>query len=136
MSIFTRARKAWAMVAVTVLTFLYTAFDEGMTSAEWVLVLSTGLGAFGTYVVDNLDVGIARYAKAIVAFLLPALGIAAVQITDGLTPQEWIEALLAGAAGVGLVAGLRNPGYQFSHKDTVGAAARRTPSGPQPGDQY
>lgn len=134
MSIFTKNRKAWAMVAVAVLTFLYTAFDEGMTPAEWVLVISTGLGAFGTYVVDNLDVGIAHYAKAIVAFLLPALGVTAAQIMDGLTPQEWIEAILAGAAGVGLVAGLRNVGYRFAHRDTVGAAVRR--SGPQPGDQY
>lgn len=111
--------KAWAMVAVAVLTFAYTAWDDGMTPAEIVLTVSVFVGAASTYVFDNIATGVGRYAKGIAAFLMPALGVVAAQIMDGLTPQEWIEAILAGAAGVGLVVGIGNRGYVFATKSRV-----------------
>lgn len=120
MKVFLENRKAWLMVLVAVLTYVYGALDEGMTPNEWVLTLSTLVGAFSVYVVDNLDTGIGHYAKAVVSFLMPALGVVAAQILDGLTPQEWIEAVIAGAAGVGLVAGVGNANYRFSTKARAG----------------
>lgn len=119
MRFFLGYKKAWAMVAVAVLTYVYTALDEGLTPAELVLVISTFVGAAATYVFDNMATGIGRYAKAIAAFLMPALGVVAVQIVDGLTPQEWIEAIIAGAAAVGLVGAVGNANYRFATKPRV-----------------
>lgn len=127
MDVILENKKAWGMVLVAVLTYVYGALDEGMTPTEWVITVSTLVGALAAYVFTNLSTGIGRYAKAIAAFLLPALGVVAAQITDGLTPQEWIEAIIAGAAAVGLVAGLGNQGYVFASKSLISRS--REPGG-------
>ena len=135
MDVFLKNRKAWAMVAVAVLAYLYTALTNGMTPAEWTIVVSTAVAALGTYVVPNLETGLGRYAKTAVAFLLPALGVATAQIAGGLSPQEWIEAILAGAAGVGLVASLGNVKYVVAVKRQT--IAQAVGSGQvRPSDQF
>jgi MFS family permease len=132
-----RNKKAWALVGLAVLTYLYTALNGGMTPVEWVIVASTLVTAFGAYITPNLAEGPGRLAKAIVAFLVPALGVVAAQVLDGLSPQEWIEAIIAGAGGIGLVAGLGNKGYVFAVKrPTVDQAVASGAAGPDslPGD--
>lgn len=132
MDIFNKNRKAWVLVGLAVLAYLYTALNRGMTPEEWTIVVSTAVAALGAYVVPNMDTGIGRYAKTVVAFLVPALAVVTAQISGGLTPQEWIEAILTGAAAIGLTAGVGNPGYVFAVKrptvgQAVGSGAVRPP---------
>jgi hypothetical protein len=112
--------KAWALVAVAVLTYVYAALtDGGVDSQEWVVIVYTAVGAIGVYVVPNLSTGVGRFAKGAVAFLTAGLAALQVAVQGGLTLAELIEVLLAGAAAVGLTVGIRNPGYAFASKTGV-----------------
>jgi hypothetical protein len=111
------ALKAWGMVLVAVLAYLYAALtDGGVDSQEWVVVVYTGIGAVVVYVVPNMSAGIGRYAKAVAAFATAGLAVLQVTIEGGLTTAETIEVLLAGAAAIGLVVGTENKGYVFLPK--------------------
>lgn len=118
------ALKAWGMVLVSALTYVYAALtDGGVDNREWVVVAYTVVGAIGVYIVPNLDAGPGKYAKSAVAFLTAGLAALQVVVQGGLTTAEMIEVLLAGAAAVGLVAGVKNFGYRFAVKrPTVGEA--------------
>jgi hypothetical protein len=131
MNPFTRYRKAVLMVLLTIAAFLYGALTDGMSDNEWVLTASAGVGAVGVWLVPNLDDGIAYWTKGIVAFASPALGVIAIQITGGLTAQEWLEALLVGAAAVGLVVPFGNGPKElaFHPAVTTRTAVRRHNAG-------
>ncbi len=107
--------KAWGMVAVAVLTGVYAALtDGGIDRTEWVVVINTAVGALVVWVVPNWAAGPAHFAKTVAAFASAGLTVLAVVIVGGLTQAELIEVILAGAAAIGLTAGVENKGYRFT----------------------
>lgn len=69
--------------------------DDVITLDEAVNLSIVSLGAFGTYLVPNLDEGPGRYAKMIVGALTAGAVLLASITTDGITLGEW---LMVGAA--------------------------------------
>lgn len=113
--------KAWLQFSIAVLTGIYAQLtDGGIDTQEWVVVAGIGVGAFGVYVVGNFKDGVARYAKGVVSFLTAGLSVLYVVIPGGLTTAETIEVLLAGAAAIGLVVGVRERGYLFGIRGSRG----------------
>lgn len=127
------AAKTWAMVGVAVLTAVYAALtDNGIDQREWLVIIGTGVGAFGVYIVPEMESGIARGAKTVVAFISAGLPVLYVVIDGGLTTAEVIEVVLAGLAAIGLVAGFGNQGYRYAVKrSTVGQAVASGEAGPR-----
>lgn len=122
-------RKMWFQLLAAVAAAVWAALTDSatgdaITTAEWIVIATMAVGAFGVQIVPNLDEGIGRYAKGVVSFLTAALPALSLVIAGGLTTAEVLEVLLVGAAAVGLVVGVPNPGYVFAHKDTVGSVAR------------
>lgn len=124
--------KAWGQLGVAILAAIYAALtDNNIDTQEWIVVVGTGVGAFGVWVVPNLAEGIGRYAKGIVSFMTAGLPVLYVVIPGGLTQAETIEVVLAGLAAIGFVVGKSNPGYVFAVKrPSVGAAVRDGAAGP------
>lgn len=115
--------KAWAQFAVAVVTAIWAALtDNGIDTQEWVVIAGTAVGAFGVYVVTNLDSGIGYFAKGAVSFLTAGLSVLYVVVPGGLTTAEILEVVIAGAAAIGLVVGVGNPGYRFATKARALAA--------------
>lgn len=114
--------KAWAQLGVAILAAVYAALtDNNIDTQEWIVIAGAGVGAFGVYIVANLAVGIARYAKGFVSFFTAGLPVLYVVIPGGLTQAETIEVVLAGLAAIGLVVGLGEKGYTYARKNpTVG----------------
>jgi DhnA family fructose-bisphosphate aldolase class Ia len=109
--------KAWGMVLVAVLTYVYAALTNGgVHKQEVAVIVSTAIGAFVVYVVPNLSAGVGRWAKTIAAAATSGLATLEVVIAGGLTTAELIEVVLAAAAAVGLTAGIKNAGYAFASK--------------------
>lgn len=121
--------KAWGQLLVAILAAVYAALTDSstanaVTTQEWIVVVGTAVGAAGVWVVPNLSVGIARYAKAIVSFLTAGLPVLYVVIPGGLTQAETLEVVLAGLAALGVVVTVGNKGYQFAAPQNVPRYAR------------
>jgi hypothetical protein len=116
--------KTWAMLGVAVVAAIYAALtDGGIDQQEWIVIAGTAVGSFGVYIVPNMDVGLAHFAKGAVSFLTAGLAVLYVVVQGGLTQAEVIEVVLAACAAIGLTTGLENKGYVFAVKrPTVGQA--------------
>ena len=102
---FAKYRKAVALVAVAVATFLVSALTNNVISAdEWLITAGVLVSAVGTYVVPELPEGVAGSAKTIVTFLVTGFAAAVPLIDGGLTVAEVLTILLAAAAAIGLSA--------------------------------
>lgn len=100
---FAKYRKAVALVAVAVATFLVSALtDDTVSAAEWILFGGVAVSAAGTYVVPELPSGIASAAKTVVTFLVTGFAAAVPLIAGGLTVAEVLTILIAAAAAIGL----------------------------------
>jgi peptidoglycan/LPS O-acetylase OafA/YrhL len=96
--------KAILYVALAAVTVLVTALTDNHVSVEELLNLAIVLlGAIVTYLVPNLDEGVRRYAKGIVACLTAALVALASFLTGGVTLSEWMQVVVAALAAVGVV---------------------------------
>lgn len=102
--------KALGLVAVIVATFVASILTDGITPAEWSLVAAEAFAAVGVHIVPNLATGVAGYAKTVVTFLVTGSTALALVVDQGVTGAELLEVLIAAAASIGLVAGLRNHG--------------------------
>lgn len=102
--VFAKYRKAVGAVAVTVAAYVVSLATDGITAQEGVLIAGVGVSAVSVAIVPNLDAGIAKVAKTIIAFLLAGLTVAAAVIVGGLTGAEWVEILVAAFAAVGVTA--------------------------------
>ena len=120
--------KMWMQLLAAVAAAVWAALTDdatrdAITPAEWIVVATMAVGAFGVQIVPNMDAGIAKYAKGVVSFLTAALPALALAIAGGLTNAEMIEVLLVGAAAVGLVISFGDKGYVFATKRTVNVTA-------------
>lgn len=120
--------KMWMQLLAAVAAAVWAALTDdatrdAITPAEWIVVATMAVGAFGVQIVPNMDTGIAKYAKGVVSFLTAALPALALAIAGGLTNAEMIEVLLVGAAAVGLVISFGDKGYVFATKRTVNVTA-------------
>lgn len=100
--------KSIVMVAAAGLAIFTSANTDGNVSpAELVTIIIAILGAIPVYFIPNLPTGVAKYAKAFVAFGLAAaqavvLIVATSQDWSGVTSNDWLTVLLAGLAAIGL----------------------------------
>jgi hypothetical protein len=113
--------KAWAQLGVAILTAVYAALTDAVngdniTDREWIVIASTGVGAFVVWIVPNLETGIAKYAKGFASFATAGLPVLYVVIPGGLTQAETIEVILAGLAAIGFVVGFGEKRYTFARK--------------------
>lgn len=120
-------KKAWAQLFVAILAGVYAALTDSatgdaITTQEWIVIGGTAVGAFGVWVVPNLDVGIGKYAKGFVSFMTAGLAVLYVVIPGGLTTAETLEVVITGLAAIGLVVGVGNKGYKFATARSVNAA--------------
>jgi hypothetical protein len=97
-------RKAAAVVAVTVLTFVASVATGGIDPHEWVLIAGVAVNAVGVAVVPNLDSGVGAVAKSVVSFLLAGLTVLATAVLGGLDAAELVEVVVAALAAVGVTA--------------------------------
>lgn len=116
--------KMWIQLGGAVVVAIWAALTDdatrdAITPAEWIVIATMAVGAFGLRIVPNLDEGIAKYAKGVVSFLTAALPALALAIAGGLTTAEMLEVLLVGAAAVGLVVGVGEKGYVFASQKHV-----------------
>ncbi|WP_382307261.1 hypothetical protein [Herbiconiux sp. UC225_62] len=96
--------KSILLIIASAVTILVAALsDNVVTIAELVNVGIAIITAVGVYLVPNLDQGVARYFKFIVAILGAALTALASVLSNGVTTAEWLQILLAGLAAVGVV---------------------------------
>lgn len=117
--------KAWSQLVVAIVAAVWAALTDSatgdrITDQEWIVIAGFTVSAFGTWLVPNMDAGIAHYAKGFVSFMTAGLPVLYVVIPGGLTNAEMLEVLLAGAAAIGLAVGLKNSGYAFARKTTAG----------------
>lgn len=116
--------KAVAQFAVAIVAAIWAALTDSATAnaitpQEWAVVGTMAVGSFGVWIVPNLSEGVGRYAKGVVSFMTAGLPVLYVVLPGGLTNAELLEVLLAGAAAIGLVTGLKNPGYRWALKPGV-----------------
>jgi len=117
--------KAWGQLAVAILTAVYAALTDGSIDVqEWIVVAGTAVGAFGVWLVPNLEGGVSHYAKGFVSFMTAGLPVLYVLIPGGLTQAETIEVVLAGLAAIGFVVGKGEKGYPFARQVSVGQVTR------------
>lgn len=123
-----RYAKALAAVLVAIATAVVAALtDSAFTAQEGVIVAGVGVSAVGVAIVPNLTAGPAAYAKAAVAFLGAGLGALAVLMVGGLTLAEVLEALIAAAGAVGVVAAVPNRDALIFPLDRGGVLSTRQP---------
>lgn len=85
-----------AQIAGVILAAIAAALVDGLlTPDEAVNLALLSLGAIATYLVPNLDAGVGRYLKLIIAAIAAGLTLLASSLTDGVTLAEW---LMIGAA--------------------------------------
>lgn len=101
---FAKYRKAVGQVAVTVLLFVATVLTGGVDAHEWVLIAGVTISALNTALVPELDAGIGAIAKSASTFLLAGLTVVATAALGHMGATEWIEAVVAALAAVGVTA--------------------------------
>jgi uncharacterized membrane protein YqgA involved in biofilm formation len=94
--------RAIAQVLVTVGALIVTLATDGITPNEAIIITGVGVSAVSTVIVPNLNAGVAVIAKTISTFLLAGLAVLAAAVLNGLTPTEVVEAIVAGAAAIGV----------------------------------
>lgn len=100
-----RYAKAFVAVATAVIAVLVTALTDNVVTVSEVLGISIAfLTAVGVYLVPNLEAGVGRWAKAIVAVVGTAVQAAAPLVDGGWTTSSWLLVALAalGALTVGI----------------------------------
>lgn len=105
-----RLRKAVALVAVAIGTFVASILTGGITPEEWAMVAAVGLSSAGVYIVPELPTGAASVAKTALTFLVTGATTLALVVSGGLTGAEMLEVILAACASIGLVAVVPNVG--------------------------
>jgi len=91
--------KYLAQIVAVILAAIAAALVDGLiTPDEAVNLALLSVGAVATYLVPNLEAGVGRYAKLIIAAVTAGLTLLASSITDGVTLAEW---LMIGAAVLG-----------------------------------
>lgn len=93
---------AMALGAIATLVIPLVTTDHALSPVEWINFGIAVLAVISTYVIPNLDITIARYAKQIIAGLLAVLTLVPDLIGSGFTLSEWLQvlAVFLGAAGV------------------------------------
>lgn len=95
--------KAAAMVAATVASAIVAALtDQEITSIEWFNIAVAGIGAISVGIVPNLDAGVGKYAKAVVAVALAVVTLAADLVDGGMSTSEWWQLAIAAFGAVGV----------------------------------
>jgi hypothetical protein len=109
MNIFTTATglaghaKSLIYVFLAAVAFLATAAsDDALTNEEVLNLTVVVLGAVLVYWVPNLKAGVGRWLKMIIAFAIAGIVAGLSFLTDGVTPSEWMQIILAAFAGVGV----------------------------------
>jgi len=100
-----RYAKAFVAVATAVLAVLVTAVtDDVVTTSEALGISVAFLTAVGVYLIPNLEAGVGRWAKAIVAVAGTAVQAAVPLVDGGWTTSSWLLVALAalGALTVGI----------------------------------
>jgi hypothetical protein len=96
--------KSILLVIASAVTILVAALsDNVVTVPELINVGIAIVTAVGVYFVPNLEAGVARYFKFIVALLGAALTALASFVSDGVTAAEWLQILLSALAAIGVV---------------------------------
>jgi hypothetical protein len=96
--------KSLVYVALALIGFAITAVaDNVITTEELLNGLVVVLGAFVVYLIPNLPAGVAKYSKAIVAFGIAGVVALLSFLSGGVTLAEWLQVIVAAAAGVGVV---------------------------------
>lgn len=97
--------KSW-LAAVGAVASLLVAFlsDNTITLHEWILLGGSFAVAVNMFVVPNLDAGLSKYAKAVVAAVIALFSILLVVIPGGVSTAEWIQVGIAVAAAIGIPA--------------------------------
>lgn len=108
--------KPLGMVAATILSAVVAALtgDQALSPTEWLNVALVAVGAVGTAVVPELDKGIARYAKPLVAVGAAVLTLATNLIIGGVDLSEWLQLAIAGLGALGISA---LPGRKHQRRD-------------------
>jgi hypothetical protein len=93
---------AMSLGAIFALVLPLVTTDHALSPVEWINFGIAVLAVISTYVIPNLDITIARYAKQIIAGLLAVLTLVPDLIGTGFTLSEWLQVLVVflGAAGV------------------------------------
>lgn len=100
--------KSIVMVIAAGLGILTAALtDNVVTPLEFVNIAIAIVAAGGVYLVPNLPLGVAKYAKTLVALIGAALTALVLIIGDAtsfaeVTPSNWLAVALAGLAAIGL----------------------------------
>jgi hypothetical protein len=87
--------------------FVAASTDNVVSPVEYTNIGLGILTAIGVYLIPNLQSGVAKYAKTIVAFggaAVTALAVVVANAADwnGVTQNDWLGVLLAGLAAIGL----------------------------------
>lgn len=97
--------KGIAAVGATVIAAIAAALaDDNFTRVELINTMIVACSAVGVVIVPDLEAGVARHAKAIVAGLGAALALLVTLISDGVSASEWLQVLVAGLAALGIPA--------------------------------
>lgn len=95
--------KSITYIALTALSFLVTAFADNNLSTEELINLGVVvIGAIVVYALPNLPNSVAAYAKSGAAFATAGLVALLSFLSDGVSPTEWMQIILAAFAAVGV----------------------------------
>ncbi|WP_066041881.1 hypothetical protein [Herbiconiux solani] len=112
----TYAKSILTIIASAVTILIAALSDNVVTVPELVNVAIAIVTAVGVYLVPNLDDGLARYFKFIVAILGAALTALASVLTDGVTGAEWLQIFLAALAAIGVAVVPNAPAEPYDAK--------------------
>lgn len=90
--------------AIAALVVPLVSTDHALSPVEWLIFGTAVLQAISTYLVPNLDVTIARYAKQIIAGLLAVFTLVPDLFGNGFTLSEWLQVLFVFLGAVGVIA--------------------------------
>jgi hypothetical protein len=124
-----RYLKFAAQVAATVLAALATALfgDNNLDVPELINVGILGLGAVAVLGAGNLPAGVWAHSKGLVSAATAVLVLLSSVWTDGVSPAEWAQLVLAALGAVGVFA-LRGP--QVYGPDDLARASAAVREGP------
>lgn len=99
---------ALAQVFVAILAGIVTALaDDQFDTSELINVTIIGLGAVAVWFVPVLDARWGKWTKIATSVLIAALALLVSFLSDGVTPSEWLQVILAGFGAVGIAVGPR-----------------------------
>lgn len=94
--------KAIVQVVITILVALAAVWTGGVTAVEWVNVAIVGVTALNVFAAPNVPG--AAYTKSILAAAGAVLVVLTSAITGGVSFQELVQIIVAGAGAVGVYA--------------------------------